>query len=262
MKANLHTHSTWCDGKNSVPEMIEAAIARGFGLLGFSSHSALPIREESGSLFGTRLDAYAADVRKNAEKYKNQIKVLCGIEADFIPGMTTPDRSRYDRIKPDYVIGSIHYVVKPISRPVRVAVDHTPEILAEGIKRHFRGDARLYLEYYFAQLRDMVTKCDFDIVGHADLPRKFNDKLHYFDENDAWYVAELERTADVIAMSGKIVEINTGGISRGWIDDAYPSAAFRTMLRERGVKFILSSDAHSVEGIDCAFDRFASEVEC
>ena len=50
--------------------------------------------------------------------------------------------------------------------------------------------------------------------------------------------------------------MNTGAISRGWMDDAYPSAEFRAMLRERGVRFVLSSDAHAAEAIDCAFDRF------
>ena len=45
-------------------------------------------------------------------------------------------------------------------------------------------------------------------------------------------------------------------VVRGWLDDAYPSEEFRTMLREKGVKFILSSDAHTADGIDCAFDRF------
>ena len=66
----------------------------------------------------------------------------------------------------------------------------------------------------------------------------------------------LERTADAIAASGKVVEVNTGGMSRGWLDDAYPSAAFRALLRARGVRFVLSSDAHSADALDFAFDRF------
>jgi histidinol phosphatase-like PHP family hydrolase len=44
------------------------------------------------------------------------------------------------------------------------------------------------------------------------------------------------------------------------MDDAYPSAAFRALLRERGVSFVLSADAHAAETLDCAFERFA-EVE-
>ena len=33
------------------------------------------------------------------------------------------------------------------------------------------------------------------------------------------------------------------------------------MLREKGVKFILGSDAHAADAIDCAFDRFGSAEE-
>ena len=39
---NFHTHSTWCDGKDTPEAMIEAAIAKGFSVLGFSSHAMLP----------------------------------------------------------------------------------------------------------------------------------------------------------------------------------------------------------------------------
>ena len=107
----------------------------------------------------------------------------------------------------------------------------------------------------------MVAEFDFDVIGHPDLVRKFNLKHPYFDETAPWYLEELRLTADAIAASGKIVEVNTGAISRGWLADAYPSPHFRQLLRERGVKFILSSDAHSADAIDCAFDRFASAEE-
>ena len=88
--------------------------------------------------------------------------------------------------------------------------------------------------------------------------RKFNAKHPYFDENAAWYREELERTADAVAASGKVAEVNTGAISRGWLDDAYPSQPFRDLLRARGVRFILSADAHAADTVDCAFDRFAA----
>ena len=141
---------------------------------------------------------------------------------------------------------------------VRIPVDHKPELLAEGIANSFGGDAQAFIRAYFATEREMATTCDFDIIGHPDIIRKFNGVLRYFDESADWYNEELRLTADAFAASGKIVEVNTGGISRGWIDDAYPSPAFRALLRERGVRFILSSDAHSAAAIDCAFDRFAA----
>ena len=253
MKANFHTHSTWCDGRNTPEEMIAAALARGFTDLGFSSHISLP-EDDACVITPGRETAYAEEIRALAEKYRGQIRIWLGVEADDIPGVTAPDRARYAHIRPDYVIGSIHYVIAPDGG--RVSVDHTPQILADGIRAHFGGDAEAYVRAYFRQERRMVAACDFDVVGHPDLVRKFNVKAPYFDETAAWYRAELELTADAIAASGKIVEVNTGAISRGWLDDAYPSAAFRALLRERGVRFILSSDAHAAAAIDCAFDRF------
>ena len=80
-------------------------------------------------------------------------------------------------------------------------------------------------------------------------------------ESDADGEVEVEATAEAIAASGKVVEVNTGAISRGWLDDAYPSASFRDLLRVKGVKFLLSSDAHAADAIDCAFDRFGDAEE-
>ena len=230
------------------------ALEKDFGAIGFSSHALLPL-SDPWTLQPDTVDAYVADIRALAEKYKDRIPVLCGMEADYIPGETRPDRSVYAHLGLDYLIGSIHYVV---ADGVRVPVDHKPELLTDGIAQQFGGDAQAFVRAYFAAQRDMAATCDFDIIGHPDLVRKFNGKLSYFDESADWYLDELRLTADAFAATGKIVEVNTGGISRGWIDDAYPSPFFRALLRERGVRFILSSDAHAAAAIDCAFDRFGT----
>ena len=247
-------HCTWCDGKNTPEEMVSSALEKGFDAIGFSSHALLPA-SDPWTLQPDTVDAYVADIRALAEKYKDRISILCGIEADFITGKSRPDRSVYARLGLDYLIGSIHEVV---SGGVRVPVDHKPELLADGIARPFGGDAQAFIRAYFAAQREMAATCDFAIIGHPDLVRKFNGTLRYFDESADWYREELRLTADAFAASGKLVEVNTGGISRGWIDDAYPSPFFRQLLRERGVRFILSSDAHAASAIDCAFDRFGA----
>lgn len=250
---NFHTHTTWCDGKDTPEAMIEAAIAKGFATLGFSSHMARPM-EDPCVVPERNLVPYANEIRALAAKYAGRIAIRLGGEADYIPGTTAPEKSRYADLGLEYLIGSIHYVVADDMTPV--PVDHTPELLAEGIRKHFGGSVERYIRTYFRQEREMVAKFDFDVVGHPDLVRKFNVKAPYFDENASWYREEVEKTAAAIADSGKIVEVNTGAISRGWLEDAYPSACFRALLREKGVKFLLSSDAHAAAGLDCAFDRF------
>ena len=259
IKANYHTHTTWCDGKDSPRKVIQAAVAKGFEAIGFSSHAMLPESDTDWVLTPEKAPRYLREIRALGEEFKDQIRVLCGVEADYVPGGANPDRSTYAAIFPDYIIGSIHWVVAKDG--ARVPVDHTPELLADGIREHFEGSAEEFIRAYYRQVREMVEKFDFEIVGHLDLVRKFNAKRPYFDEKADWYREEIGKTAAAVAKSGKIAEVNTGGISRGWLDDAYPSEEFRGMLREKGVKFILSSDAHAADAIDCAFDRFESAEE-
>ena len=254
IKTNYHTHTTWCDGRDSPEAVVLSAIARGFTDIGFSSHVSFP--EATPFVLGPALaPEYAAEIRALGEKYADRIRVHLGAEADYIPGVTAPEKARYAHLGLEYLIGSIHYVIAEDGE--RVPVDHAPELLRDGLRDHFSGDVEKYIRAYFRQQRDMVSKYDFEVVGHLDLVRKFNVKHPYFDETAAWYLAELEKTADAVAASGKIAEVNTGAISRGWLDDAYPSKPFRDLLRERGVRFILSADAHAADTIDCAFDRFS-----
>lgn len=253
MKTNYHTHTLWCDGNDSSEDMILSAIEKGFGVIGFSSHMAFPLAYDW-EVAPSDAGRYVDEIRTLAKKYEHRIKVLCGGEADYIRGMTTPEKSRYEALGLDYLIGSLHTVIAPDGG--EASVDSSPELLVEGINKHFSGDAKAFVKAYFEQEREML-KYDFDILGHPDLVRKYNVKHPYFDEKADWFFEELDKTAAAIAASGKIVEVNTGAISRGWLDDAYPSLEFRDRLRAHGVKFILNSDAHFADGLDCAFDRFA-----
>lgn len=240
-KVNFHTHTKWCDGADSARAMCEAAVEKGFSALGFSSHVDL-IRDK---------EAYVAEIAALKDEFRGRLEVFCGIESEGALGLELRPRL-------DYVIGSFHFVTAPDG--TKVAVDHSPARLAEGLAGPYCGDSKRLVQDYFAFEREFVSTCAgrFDFLAHPDLVRKFNAKHPFFDETAKWYRAELEATADAIAAAGVVVEVNTGAISRGWLDDAYPSAEFRTLLRERGVRFLLSADAHSTAALDCAFDRFGS----
>ena len=54
---NLHTHSTYCDGKDTLEEMILSAIEQGFQSVGFSGHSYMSDSPgQSMSIAGTEED--------------------------------------------------------------------------------------------------------------------------------------------------------------------------------------------------------------
>lgn len=235
---NFHTHTTFCDGKNTAEEMVIAAIGKGFTELGFSSHSDMIVD----------FAAYVREIERLKVKYADRIRILCGLELELAKPLPAP-------YSISYLIGSHHFITAPDG--AFFAIDNTPEELLGGIRDHFENSAEAFVRAYYAALRSTLG-LSFDIVGHPDLIRKFNQRHPWLDESAPWYREELALTAKAIAESDKLVEVNTGAISRGWLEDAYPSAEFRAILREAGVKFILSSDAHSTEGLDCAFDRFST----
>ena len=63
-RSNVHTHTNFSDGRDSVEQMVLAALERGFVSLGFSDHGALSI--DAAAM--TREAEYRAEVRRIREK--------------------------------------------------------------------------------------------------------------------------------------------------------------------------------------------------
>ena len=237
---DLHMHTVFSDGKNTAEEMVQEAVRRGLETVGISDHS-------SGDPCGMKLEEnvrYKAEIARLKEKYAGQIRVLCGLERDFL----TDDFTPYD-----YTIGSVHWLVMPDGH--RMSIDWTPEKLREGTEKYFGGDWYALAEaFYAAEARVVeVTKCD--IIGHFDLVTKFIEKDPSFDTNHPRYVNAWRQAADALLETGKPFEVNTGAMSRGYRTGPYPSQEIRQYIAERGGKLLLSSDAHTKENIAFAFDR-------
>ncbi len=271
MKTNYHTHTTWCDGKETPEQMIVKALEKKFDVLGFSSHAMYPF-STAWHICAGQMYSYAEEIRKLAQKYNSHIEILLGFEADYFPLLSSPAHSIYKDIQPHYLIGSVHYIFdeKNVFKKnpwhtgipyTCFTVDGSEEELAMGIRHVFRGNAKKAVQTYFSLQRDMITSSDFDIIGHIDVIRKRNNSLHFFSEQDSWYKRELEATAKLAAREGKIVEINTGGIARGCIDDSYPSLDFLKILRTYEVPICLNSDAHSAKDLDCAFEASCEKAK-
>ena len=79
LTGSLHNHSTWCDGKNTPREMIEAAIAAGFTDFGISGHTYVTPDD-----FGVRdEEAYLKELRALQEEYRDRIRFWVGLEHDY-----------------------------------------------------------------------------------------------------------------------------------------------------------------------------------
>ncbi len=253
---NFHTHSTFCDGKNTPGELAQTAIEKGMQYLGFSSHCMYPFSSDW-HMPARDFQAYCDEIAALKAEYAGKLTILKGFEAEYIPHVTAPDFSRYESLNPDYLIGGVHFVTNPSESgpsPRFCSVDGPTAEVAEGIKTVFHGDAKTFVQEYFAWERDMISTCNFTFLAHADLVRRRNKELHFFDETDGWYRRELKETAKTIAQHGVVVEINTGGMARGCTDSPYPSLEFLTLLNQLDVPAVVSADAHEKANLTWGFD--------
>lgn len=262
IKTNFHTHSTFCDGKASPEEMIKIAIEKKFNVLGFSSHSMFPFSSDW-HLQSREHKNYVNEIRRLKKLYENQINIQLGFEADFIAGVASPDFSNYADFNPDYLIGAVHYVP---GKNGFIEADGNFETTREKIKTVFDGDRKKAVQSYFDFERTMIKNCNFTILAHPDLIRKQNSPKApdtFFDETADWYKNEIRETADAIAKSEICVEINTGGMARGYLDSPYPSKYFLELLYEKNVPITINSDAHTPDNLDFGFDdaiNFAKKI--
>lgn len=239
---NLHTHSTFCDGRDTPEEMVLAAIGKGFDSIGFSGHSYMSFS----SFYAGRPDKtaeYKLEIARLKQKYEGQIDIFCGLEVEICE---LPDMADYD-----YLIGSVHYF--PIDGEF-VGFDRDEKTVREVIKTYFANDPIQYAKAYYELLAKLPEYGKFDIIGHFDLLAKHCESPGFLDVNAPEY---LQYAFDAIdALCGKIdfFEINTGAIARGYRTAPYPSLPILKRLLERGFKPIISSDCHDKNKLNCAFD--------
>ena len=104
MKGILHCHTTYSDGKSTVEEMAEGAVAAGASYLGLTDHSVSA--RYAGGLSEEDLARQHADIDRWNSK-STTLRILKGAEVDILPDGTLdyPDRVLEGL---DFVIASIH----------------------------------------------------------------------------------------------------------------------------------------------------------
>lgn len=242
IKANFHTHTTYCDGKNTPEEMVLAAIQLGMTAIGFSGHSYSEYEP-----YGMKPDtcaAYRADILRLKEKYAGQITIFLGIEQD-----ATCEPLDYPY---DYVIGSIHGFFKDGHY---LCVDESEEVMVQAVTNHYHGDYYAYAKDYYRALANSVLTCDPTFIGHLDLLTKFNEGGRYFDESNPRYRQAALDALNLLATAKKPFEINTGAISRGYRTVPYPAPFLLREICELGGKIILSGDSHTCDSLLCGYEK-------
>ena len=243
---NLHMHSTFDDGKDTCHDMLSACLRAGMPAAGVSLHSPMPFPDGCAP---AEAGPFVAEMARQKEVFAGRMTVFTGIELDAF-SMGRLDLSPYD-----YVIGAVHYL--PGVEPP-FSVDHAPEITLRLFRDHFHGDPDAMAERYFDTLLRVAECREAAICAHFDLLTKFDEKHHFMNPESPRYQKAAMRALTALLEAGKIIEVNTGAMSRGWRTSPYPARAFLLEIQRRGGKVTVSSDSHAKETVDFAFDQAAA----
>ena len=188
----------------------------------------------------TEHDRYLDDIdlaafQEAREKYRD-VELRLGIEVDFVPGKEKQMDLFATALPYDYVIGSIH----------RVGGEEVDR--AEHQEVYEKWETYELYEAYFKNVREAALSGRFEVLGHPDLIKIFR----HFPDRDI--TPMLEETADAVAESGIVVDVNAAGLRKP-IGEIYPSRRLLEMFHRRDVPIILSSDAHAPDQVALGYDK-------
>nr|WP_289036857.1 DNA polymerase/3'-5' exonuclease PolX [uncultured Allobacillus sp.] len=104
IKGDLHMHTTWSDGAQSIEEMVKKNIEKGYQFIAITDHSKF-LRVADG-LDEERLRRQREKIAEVQAKYP-EIKIFCGVEMDILPDGTLDFSDEFLK-EMDFVIASIH----------------------------------------------------------------------------------------------------------------------------------------------------------
>lgn len=239
---NLHTHTVYCDGKNTPEEIVLRAIELGFDTIGFSGHSPVPLDLDY-FMQEDRIEDYKTEIYTLKEKYSDKIKVLCGIEYDMF---SNTSQEGYD-----YIIGANHHLK---IRGELIDMDQRADNLKILIDTYFNGNGIEFAKEYYKTSSMIPDLVNADFIAHIDLLTKNCEIADLFDTQSKEYKDAALEAVHTICKKINVFEVNTGAISRGYRTTPYPSPFILKEINRIGGQVIITSDCHNKDFLDNKFD--------
>lgn len=228
LPADYHTHTPLCRHATGEPvELAAQAVKIGLPEMGFSDHNPMPDDDfDDWRMRASDLGAYVQKVELARSQHPG-LTIKLGLEVDYLPRYEAWVRDLAQRYPWDYFIGSVHYVSPAW------ALDN-PAQLSEWKKR----DPFEVWNTYFERLTMAAESRLFDIIGHADLCKKFC----FYPAQDCEPL--FNRFLEAARRNEVAIELNTAGLRKD-CKEIYPSPAFLRLAFRAGVPITFGSDAHA-----------------
>ena len=233
----LHTHTTGFDGQDTTQAMVNRARELGFNTIGISNHFIVnPVVKQSKMFFYAKIGGYDSIYSASFDEVLSRfvshyeelslvqeqnpdIKILSGMEVDFFDNPKWRDgfERAIEILKPDYLIGSAHFV------------EYAGKLLnMHAFKNADVETQDILLSKYWINLKNAAESGIFTWMAHLDLPKKVG-----LGRADKWVDFE-SRAVEAAAKSKTAIEINTS-FYRDYCYEPYPSNRILKMARDNNV---------------------------
>lgn len=224
---NYHTHTYRCGhAVGSDEDYIQAAIQAGYKVLGFSDHS--PYRDYPNNkvhMDWEQVDDYIQSITALKEKYKDQIEIHLGFEAEYYPYTLEEKKELLSRV--EYLLLGQHF-----SEPTGMVCSY------------FRRNTDEELEEYADMVCEALDTGIFTYLCHPDV---FMNRQESFNEKCAEISHRIVRKA---VETNTPLELNIRGVTYGkrafgsQMEYDYPHKDFWRIAAQYPVQCIIGIDAH------------------
>ncbi|MFH1219343.1 MAG: histidinol-phosphatase [Candidatus Eisenbacteria bacterium] len=253
---DFHAHCEYSiDARGTIDQYAASALRSGLSHICFTTHCDLdPARlEHDGKInlkgtivdvTGDWLESYMEEVAAAAAACEARgLKVLCGLEIGYAPGIESLIEKLIKAHRFDYILGGIH------------VLDGIDIVSPRESGRYFgaRTPAEV-CEEYFGCLAGAVASGLFDAIAHIDIYKRCGLELLGDGLNQA-HIGLIEPVLEEMARRGLCLEVNSGGLRKG-LEYPYPSPDILRAAREAGVRSLtVGSDCHRPEDVGQGLDR-------
>lgn len=231
LKYCYHTHTSRCShAYGEDEEYVLEAIKKGMKVIGFTDHIFLPNHPQPGIRGDySLLEDYLTSINNLKEKYKDQIEILIGFEAEYFEQYLPYYKSLLDEGKINYLIQGQHNYIEN-----------------NELKWYFsHKDNHEIIELYVSHIIKGMETGLFSYVAHPDL---FVSGITIWDE----FAESVSRKICEASVKYNVpLEFNLGGtrfpyesLYPGRKSLRYPCREFWLIAKDYPIKIFIGADAH------------------
>ncbi|GEN85564.1 DNA polymerase/3'-5' exonuclease PolX [Oceanobacillus sp. FSL W8-0428] len=232
IQGDLHMHTTWSDGAQSLDEMVEKVKSMGYSYMAITDHSKY-LRVANG-LNEERLRKQREEINALNEKYPD-FQIFSGVEMDILPDGSLDFDDDFLK-EMDFVIGAIHSSFQQSEEDIMHRLNNALENPYVSIIAHPTGRLIGRRDGYRVNLKKLIEK-----AKETNTALEINANPNRLDLSHEWakkaQEAGVKLVIDTDAHNYQMLEHMKYGVAtarKGWIK---PSTVINTWSKEELITF-------------------------